>query len=281
MNGHLHLTIAHHAAGNRSYVSRQSFRAPMHLGKGYWHENALLVHAVNSTAGLFAGDVVAWRVDVEPGARLRLVSPSASRVHRASREPASTANSEPARTEQIFRVGADGWLEVWPELFIPHAGCRYRQTTRLEVEPSGELLFCESLAPGRVASGEAFAWESLQWATEIYCGQELVARERWQMQGNPAMGGLLGWQGAFGVPAPYYATVFFLSDRVSERAACWQHFHDLSSEQSAGSGGSAWIGVSRLRAAGWTIKILAADGAVLRRTLGQVRAALLQASRTP
>ncbi len=263
----------------RSYVGQQSFRAPMHFGKGYWHENAVLVHAVNSTAGLFAGDVVEWRINVEPGARLRLVSPSASRVHRAAREMATVPGaSEPARMEQVFRVGTGGWLEVWPELFIPHAGCRYRQTTRIEIEPGGELLFCESLAPGRVASGEAFAWESLRWATDIHYGGEHIARERWHLLPGPdGTATLPGWQDALGVPAPFYATVFFVAARVGADAPCWQHIHDLQAEAAPATDGPLWVGVSRLRTAGWTIKILARDGAVLRRTLAQVRATLLGA----
>ncbi len=275
MRGHLHLTVTHDPAEGRSHISRQSFRAPMHVGKGYWQDDALLVHAVNSTAGMFAGDVVEWQVNVEPGARLRLVSPSATRVHRAAREDARPASSEPARSEQTFRVGASGLLEVWPELFIPHACCRYRQTTRIEIEPGGELLFCESLAPGRVASGEAFAWESLQWATDIRYGKEHIARERWQMQpGVTRPDPLMGWKGAFGVPAPYYATVFFVSERIGETDPRWQQIHDLQREDTSAMCSPLWIGVSRLRTAGWTIKILARDGAVLRRTLGQVGAVL-------
>ena len=243
----------------------------MHVGKGYWHEDALLVHAVNSTGGLFAGDTVEWRVEVESHARLRLVSPSASRVHRAAREGVSAATSSaPAHTEQIFRVGTGGWLEVWPELFIPHAGCRYRQSTRIDIASGGELLFCESLAPGRVASGEAFAWESLQWATDIHHGGQHVARERWRMQSGADPDFPRGWKNAFGVAAPFYATVFFISERTGETSACWQSIHDL---QAAG----LRIGVSRLHAAGWTIKILAGDGAVLRRTLARVRTSLLAA----
>ena len=224
MNGHLHLTAVHDPAGNRSFIGRQSFRAPMHVGKGDWRDGVLTVHAVNSTAGLFAGDRVEWRIDVEPGARLRLVSPSATRVHRAAREGVPPEMLAPAHGEQQFRVGGGGFLEVWPELFIPHAGCRYRQTTRIEIEPGGEGLFCESLAPGRVASGEAFAWESLQWATDIYHGGEHVARERWQMRPGAEPDPLAGWRGALGVPAPFYATVFFVSDRLGAKLPAGSKF---------------------------------------------------------
>ncbi len=275
MNGHLHLTVVHDPVGGRSHVGRQSFRAPMHVGKGDWRDGVLTVHAVNATAGLFAGDAVEWKVDVEPGARLRLVSPSATRVHRAAREGVPPERLEPARCEQHFRVGTGGFLEVWPELFIPHAGCRYRQTTRIDVEPGGELLFCESLAPGRVASGEAFAWESLQWATDIHRAGEYIARERWQMRPGAQSDPLAGWRGALGGQAPFYATIFFVSNRLDDNAPCWQQIHDLQRDDAPACDLPLWIGISRLRTAGWTVRLLARDGAVLRRTLSQVRAWLL------
>jgi urease accessory protein len=43
------------------------------------------------------------------------------------------------------------------------------------------LLFFESLAPGRVASGESFAYTELEWATDVRCDTVLVARERYRL----------------------------------------------------------------------------------------------------
>lgn len=127
-----------------------------------------------------------------------------------------------------------------------------------------------------MASGEAFAWESLQWATDIYHGGEHIARERWQMRLGTEPDPLVGWRGALGVPAPFCATVFFVSDRLSDKSDCWQQIHDLQADAAPASGETPlWVGVSRLRMAGWTIRLLARDGAVLRRSLSRVRALLL------
>ena len=275
MTGHLHLTAAHDPRTGRTGLRAQSFRAPMHIGKGHWDDDVLTVHTVNATAGLFAGDAVDWRVRVEPGARLRLVSPSAARVFRHARPGGETGGGEDARTEHAFHVGAAGaWLEVWPEGFIPHAGCRHRQTTRLEVAAGGAALLCEILAPGRVASGEAWAFERLRWALDISHAGRPVVRERWDLRPAERPESLAGWRledrGLFTGP-PFYASLFLIGAGPPALAS-WDE--DEGGLGSAGSG--CWIGASRLEGgAGWMVKVLAADGAVLRRTLGTVRAALL------
>ena len=285
MTGHLHLTAASDPHTGRTALRAQSFRAPMHIGKGHWDPDkggTLTVHTVNATAGLFAGDAVDWRVCVEPGARLRLVSPSATRVFRHARPGHETYPGEDARTDQTFHVGGAGaWLEVWPEGFIPHAGSRHRQTTRLDVAAGGSALFCEVLAPGRVASGEAWAFERLRWALDISHAGRPVVRERWDLAPLERPESLAGWRlegrGLFATP-PSYASLYLIGARVEPGDPCWQALHDLQ-EDSTDDGplkeSACWIGVSRLDAgAGWSVKVLAADGAVLRRTLATVRAAL-------
>ena len=246
----------------------------MHVGKGHWDPAArtVTVHAVNATAGLFAGDTVDWRVRVDPGARLRLVGPSATRVHRAAR--GGVLIDEEASTTQNFAVGAGGWLEVWPEIFIPHAGSRCRQTTRAEVARGGRLLLCESLAPGRVAMGEAWAFGVLRWATDLLYDGRPVARERWRTEPVARPETVAGWRGAgvaLGTDAPFYGTVFLVAEGLDAAAPGWERIHRMHTD-----GGPLWIGVSQLvGGAGWVVKTLARDGAVLRRTLGLVRAEML------
>ncbi len=278
MTGHLHLLAAADPRTGRTALGAQSFRAPMHVGKGHWDGDgsggALLVHTVNAPAGLFAGDAVDWRVRVEPGARLRLVAPSATRVFRHARPDGEMSPGEDARTDQAFHVaGAGAWLEVWPEGFIPHAGSRHRQATCLDVAAGGGALLCEILSPGRVASGEAWAFERLRWALDITHAGRPVARERWDLAPVERPESLAGWRlegaGSFAGP-PFYASLFLVGTAGADPDdPRWQALHDLHDA-------SRWIGVSRLDGgAGWSVKVLAADGAVLRRTLATVRATLL------
>src|SRR4051812_22767610 len=149
LQGHLHLVCALDSRGV-SHLRSQSFRAPMHISKPHRDAETLVVNVINPTAGLLAGDEVRCRIAVEAGARLVLTTPSAARSHRMREGRAVFV--------QELKVAAGGFLDVWPELFIPQAGTRYHQRTIARVEPGGTLLLAEMLAPGRGAfrGGVAF-----------------------------------------------------------------------------------------------------------------------------
>jgi urease accessory protein len=248
LNGHLSLTVTCDDTG-RSYLGRQACSVPYHVGKGYWDGHALIVQAANPTAGVFAGDTMTCDVMVERGGKLLLTTPSASRAH--------TMPDGHATSHQEFHVADGGWLEVMPELFIPQAGCRYRQTTRIEVAPGGQLFFMETLAPGRTARGESFAFAEIEWTTEICYGRHLIARERYRL--SPDNNSLASWRQAY--PQAYYASCYVVGCEL-----------DPSSLHALHEG----IGVSRLAHTGWSIKILVPDSPTLRNLCQQVRKSLTE-----
>jgi urease accessory protein len=251
LRGHLSLVCAVDATG-RSYIREQSFSAPIHLSKPHLDEGILVVNVANPTAGLFAGDRIRYQIAVEKGARMLLTAPSASRAHRIV--------DGDARVEQEFRVAAGGWLESWPEMFIPQGGARYRQRTVAHIEEGGEALLIEMIAPGRTASGEVFAFSELDWQTDIFLGAEKIARERYLL--TPESPTLAAMRGPF--PEAYYASCFVITPRLRAGDACWQRIHDLH-------GAEAWVGCSALSRGGWAIRIVAAGSIALRRTIAQVR----------
>lgn len=252
LDGHLHLVCAAVGEG-RSYLREQSFRAPIHLSKPYLDEGTLVVNVVNPTAGLLAGDRIECRARVENGARLLLTTPSASRAHRTG--------GGCAEVVQEFHVARGAWLDCWPGMLIPQGGARYRQRNELWVEPGGEALFFESLAPGRVAMGEVFAFAELSWTTDLFLGDALVARERYRLA--PEAASLRAVQARF--PAGYYASCFVVTPRLAESSECWPRIHALHEAD-------AWIGCGALQGEGaWTIKVMAATSILLRRKLAAIR----------
>ena len=175
----------------------------MHLSKAHWDGNYLIINAVNPTAGLFAGDRVDVTVRICAGARAVLTSPSATRLFRA-REP-----KERIHVTQSLLVESGGRLDVFPEILIAHAGARYAQTTRIEVQPRGELFLTEMIAPGRTASGESFNYDELEFGTELIVAGKLAIRERFRMEsGNQ---GLQALRNVF--PSAYYASFLIVCDR--------------------------------------------------------------------
>jgi urease accessory protein len=262
VTGHLRLVCAADAHG-RSFLREQSFCAPMHISKPFLDEDTLVVNVVNPTAGLFAGDEGACDVRVEPGARMLLTAPSASRVHRMKSVDGI------ARVRQEFSVLRGGFLEALPELFIPQGGARHAQQTRIAVEPGGELLFFELLAPGRAASGEVFAFSRLDWETDIFLGPEKIARERYRL--SPADESLHTLRTSFASGAAYYASCFAIGERfTAEEADVAEQIHKL---HCAG----AWVGCSRLARGGCVIKLIAENSLLLREKLRAVRAILYAA----
>lgn len=251
LNGQLDLVCEADEHG-RSFIGRQSFRAPFHLSKPYWDGHALLVQIVNPTAGVLAGDVLASSVAVESGARLLLTTPSANRIHSMPTGSASL--------EQQFSVAAGAWLEVMPELFIPQAHCRYRQRTTVDVAAGGELFFVETLAPGRVARGEAFEFSEVEWEFELRHAGELIARERFALR--PSDESTSALRGQF--PIGYYASCYVITPRISPDDEIWRTIHSLGRD-------TVGVGVSRLVAGGSTIKVLAVDSIQLSHTLKAIR----------
>lgn len=251
-SGHLSLRAARRAHG-RTVLAAQSFRAPFHLSKPYWDADArvLIAQVVNPTAGILAGDQLESDIAVEAGAALLVTTPSASRVFKMK---AGTAECR-----QNFAVAADAWLEVLPEPLVPHRGCTYRQHTRVEVAEGGALFFVDQLMPGRVAHGEAWAWDRLVLGLEVRLGGELILRERFDQTGA-GLRDLAALAGSG--PAACFANAILIAP---DDSAAWR------ADLAALHGDGLWLGVSALRRGGWSLRIVAPDGVRLRRAVRDVR----------
>ncbi len=239
-----------------TFLAGQFFCAPVHLSKAYWNGDALLVNVVNQTAGIFGGDSITAHVVVEPGARVLLTSPSAARFH--------PSQSRESRLRQIFEVRAGGSLDFCPEISIPQRDSRSMQETVVEVERGGELLYLETFAPGRVASGETFAFARYAWKTDIRVAGRLVHRERAAIASDQpkSMAGLRAF-----FPAGYYAGFVVISPEAEKWDA------DFAREVAGVAGDlPAQIAASRLTAHGWSIRVLAADSLALRESIRRLRA---------
>jgi urease accessory protein len=258
LSGNLRLVCAS-APSRGTFLAEQSFCAPIHLSKSYWDGATLLVHLVNQTAGIFGGDCIRTEVVVEAGARVLLASPSAARFH--------PSRGRESRFDQAFHVRAGGSLDVPPEMSIPQRDSRSRQRTTIHLDPGAELIYLETLTPGRVASGEIFAFESYSWQTDIIVGERAVLRERASL--SPRDGSITGLRALF--PASYYAGIVVIPGRAENFPA------GFAQEVAKLAPKTSWkIAASRLNAHGWSVRILAGDALGLQEAIRGARALIYQ-----
>ncbi len=254
LSGNLRLVCAS-SPERGTYLAQQSFTAPMHISKSYWNGDTLLVHLINPTAGVFGGDCIRTHVAVEVGARVLLSSPSATRFH--------PSRGRVAQLEQVFEIRAGGSLDVFPEISIPQRNSRSRQRTAIQVETGGELIFLETLTPGRVASGESFVFAEYAWATDISVGGRLILRERATIR--PGDESTAGLRALF--PANYHASIVVVSPRTGGLDG------DFARDVSAKSAnGRVILAASQLRDHGWIIRLLASDGVAFQEGIRSARA---------
>jgi urease accessory protein len=259
IHGHLDLRSELRADGV-PYLSRQSFRAPIHLSKSHIESGALLVQLVNPTAGFFDGDRLDLDVTAGAGSRLILSTPGASRVHRARGGP-------PALCHQRLRVERGAFLEWIPEPFIPQAGARYFQHTAIELEENSGLLFFEWIAPGRVARGEIFAYESLRWELDLRIAGTLIARERYELR--PGDHSLTALRDKF--PAAHYVTAY----AAGIDADAWP-----AGELDALANDRTYLGHGPLADGVHIVRALCADSLAARALLAEMRQLLHRAAGT-
>ncbi len=250
LTGHLELTCAPGDAG-RSRIRRQSVSVPFHFSKPYWNGRALVAQIINPTAGLFAGDTLRSEITVEPGGSLQVTTPSASRLH--------TMPDGCVEVFQSFRVCEGARLDYSPARLIPQKQSRIRQSTRIEVETGGELFFREIMAPGRVAHGEIFQYEEIDWECDLRQDKRLVARERFRLR--PDDSSIAPLKSPF--PAAFFASCYLITDRCPADHNCWEEIRALNSTH-------VRLGASRLICGGWSIKILTENSIAMTRSCNEL-----------
>jgi len=136
----------------------------------------------------------------------------------------------------------------------------------VNVAPGGTLLFCEMMAPGRVAMGEQFAFEELKWSIEVTLDELTVVKERYRLKSTDAS--LAGVKSNLGT---YHGSWYAVGPAFTGKGAI-----DLSSFLSCPKISGATVGFSRLIFGGWLVRFLAEDSVALRKAVGLVRNFLYQ-----
>lgn len=207
------LDLALAPTGGATRMQRQYQRAPLHVFRPIHLDPArpdmAFVFLQQSGDGLVQGDRYRIDVDCAPGAAVHVTTQAATKVYRAHDNYATQLVN--------LRAGAGAVLEYLPDPVVPFRGSRFFQRTCVTAHPESTVILGETLLPGRVAHGEAFAYD-LFWAeTEIRRpdGRLLVAdvlRIHPAAGDNPRSIGLLG-------PHDVVASLFVVTSRIDPATA--------------------------------------------------------------
>lgn len=142
----------------RSVVTRAQAVSPLALRTPQNHGHAAWVFTSSHGGGLVSGDRTSLDATVEQGATLVLATQASTKAYRARRpEPGEIAPTSQLST--AVRVAADGLACLLPDPFVAFAGARVEQRLTITLAAGGSVLVWDPLTAGRVARGEAWAFE--------------------------------------------------------------------------------------------------------------------------
>ena len=247
--------------GSRTVLTRSSCSSPWHhFPPSYLDDDGCAcTWLVNPSGGLVGGDHVSVEARLNAGTHVLMTSLSANRVYRSL--------SEPAVQEVRLSVGPDARLEWVPEVTIPFAGSRFRQSIHVDLAPSATVVLLDAMASGRVAMRERWAFTSLE--NKIYIRTFLdgsVVERYCVVPGRlPESVGLAGsWD--------YVASLFVIGDAVD--AKVWKGLEAAIAAILDERPGLVLGGISTLAAPGLVVKLVARSAPDLTVTLEAMWAAV-------
>src|ERR1043165_2373765 len=187
--------------GSRTALTSSSCSSPWHHFPTSYLDDSGCAYTwlVNPSGGLVGGDHVSVEGKLHAGAPVFMTRSSATRVYRSL--------SEPAVHEVRVSVGPDARLEWMPEITIPFAGSRFRQSIHVDLAPGATVVLWDALASGRVAMQERWAFNTVE--NEIcirtWSGGSVVERYR-------VVSGPLPESAGFGGGWGFFCFVFFLGE---------------------------------------------------------------------
>ena len=142
--------------GPRTILTRSSCTSPWHHFPPSYLDDSGCAYTwlVNPSGGLVAGDHVSVEAQFHAGTHVLMTSPSANRVYRSL--------SEPVLQEIRLSVGPEARLEWLPEVTIPFAGSRFRQSIQVDLAPGATAVLWDAIASGRVAMRERWTFAAVE-----------------------------------------------------------------------------------------------------------------------
>jgi urease accessory protein len=253
VSGRLDLECATDADG-RTYLSRQYARYPFHVCGLQFHDPELpglgTLYLQSCSGGLYEDDRLDLRLAMGEGAQAHVSTQAATVVHSMPR----------GRAEQRLRItcGSGSYLEYLPDPQILFPGSNCRSTIGVALSGDGVAVVSDSFLRHDPSGNDiAFAAYISEIVIETADG-EVLAIDRLKIDGPSFRGACPGVSGAFSAQGTLVVAGLALPVSAMTEAL----------RTVGGDYAGAAIGASQLpKSAGMLVRVLAADGAALKRAM--------------
>ena len=168
-DGFLRLWFAR--SGSKTILAQSRFSLPLQiLTPLALPDGSCYLMLLNPTGGVLGGDRLLTEIVQEAGTHVCLTTPSATRIYRTSEKPAIL--------ETVIQLGEGATLEYFPDHVIPHARSALHQSLRIEMARGSRAIILDSMASGRVAHGERWAFSEIDSRTEVYASGKVAYLNR-------------------------------------------------------------------------------------------------------
>lgn len=239
----------------RTILRDSYFKVPLQIIRPLYPEGEEPAHLtlINPTGGSVGGDYLEAEFSLGEGAQVLYTTQGATRIYRTA--------GEPVVSRTIIRMEKDSVLEFIPDPIIPFSRARYRQEVVLDLAEGAQLLYGETLYPGRVAMDESFDYS------------EVALRFNARLNGAPLLSDAMEIHpdkqapeslGLF-EPFPYLGTFYALGGGEAALNQITKEVENLLSDAEGIAGG-----VSRLAGPGLMVRWLAESPVRLRWAFDEV-----------
>jgi len=197
------LSLEYATRDGRTILARSHCTTPWHLLPPIYLDDTGGAYTLllNPSGGLVGGDRLSIDLRLTDNAHVIISAPSANRVYRSQ--------GEVSVQDIDLTVGSGAVLEWFPEHTIPFAGSRFRQRLHATLAPGATLLLWDSVAAGRIARGERWAFTDLDNDIRVTTASGGLLTERYRLDPQTDLG-----QVGLAEEWNYVASLFVINDAM-------------------------------------------------------------------